>query len=92
MVHISWVHYGLWTSQVKLKDNDYVELDVFNLETTDPTEDKGKKNFEWPSAWEKVKKTEVPKAKGEEDDLQEVKVGQAIEELVHQWLQHKGMT
>jgi hypothetical protein len=25
----------LWTSQVKLKDNDYVELDVFNLETTD---------------------------------------------------------
>jgi hypothetical protein len=58
-------------------DNDYVELDVHNLETTDRTGDEGKKNFEGPSAREKVKKTKVPKARGEEDGLQGVKVGQA---------------
>jgi hypothetical protein len=45
--------------------NDYVELNVHNLETTDRTRDEGKKNFE-----EKVKKSEVPKDKGEEDGLQ----------------------
>jgi hypothetical protein len=50
MVHISWVHYGLWTWQVKLKDNDYVELDALNLETNDRTEDKCKKNFKESSA------------------------------------------
>jgi hypothetical protein len=56
--------------------NDYVELNVHNLETTDRTGDEGK-NFEELSAQEKVKKTEVPKDKGEEDGLQEVKVGKA---------------
>jgi hypothetical protein len=47
------------------------------LEIADRTENKGKKNFEELSVWEKVKKTKVPKARGEEDGLQEVKVGQA---------------
>jgi hypothetical protein len=55
--------------------NDYVELDVHNLDTADQTEDGGKKNFKEPSAREKIKKTEVAKAKGEEDGLKEVKVG-----------------
>ena len=41
---------------------DYMELDVHNLETTGWIEDEGNKNFEEPSAQEKVKKTEVPKA------------------------------
>jgi hypothetical protein len=54
-----------------------VEIDVLDLETIDRTEDEGKKDFKEPSAWENVKKTEVPKAKGEEDGLQEVKVDQA---------------
>jgi hypothetical protein len=58
-------------------DNHYVKLDVHNLETADRTKDEGKKNFEEPSAREKIKKTEVPKARGEEDGLKEVKVGQA---------------
>jgi hypothetical protein len=75
-----------------LKDNEYVELDVLNLETTDRSKDKGKKNFEGPIAREKVKKTEVPKARGEEDGLQEVKVGQVNKELVHRGSQHKDMT
>jgi hypothetical protein len=55
---------------------DYMELDVHNLETTSWIEDEGKKNFEEPSAQENVKKTEVPKARGEENGLQEVKVSQ----------------
>jgi hypothetical protein len=50
-------------------DNNYVELDVPNLETTDQTKDEGKKNFEELSAQEKVKKTVVPKARGKEDGL-----------------------
>jgi hypothetical protein len=66
-----------------LKDHNYVELDVLNLETTGRTEDEGKKNFERPSVWEKVKKIEVSKAKGEEDGLQKVKVRQAEKSLVH---------
>jgi hypothetical protein len=45
MTHTIWVHYGFWTSQVKLKDNDYVELDVLNLEIADQIEDEGKKNL-----------------------------------------------
>jgi hypothetical protein len=53
-----------------------VELDVHNLGTIDRTEDEGKNNFKGPSAQEKVKNTKVPKVKGEEDCLQEVKVGQ----------------
>jgi hypothetical protein len=50
----------------KLKDNDYVELDVSNLEIADRIEDEGKMNFEDSRAWGKVKKTKVPKASGEE--------------------------
>jgi hypothetical protein len=69
-----------------------VELDALILETTDITEDEGKKNFEGSSAHEKVKKNEVPKAKGEEDDMQEVEVGQVKKSLVHRGSQHKYMT
>jgi hypothetical protein len=43
---------------------------VHNLKTTSQAKDGGKKNFEVPSAREKVKETEVPKARGEEEDLQ----------------------
>ena len=41
-----------------------------NSETTDQAKDGGKKSFEVPSAREKVKEAEEPKAKGEEEDLQ----------------------
>jgi hypothetical protein len=40
---------------------------VRSSETTDQTKDGSKKNFEVPSAREKVKEAEEPKAKGEED-------------------------
>jgi hypothetical protein len=36
---------------------------VHNLETASQAKDGGKKNFEVSSAWEKVKKVEVPKAR-----------------------------
>jgi hypothetical protein len=62
-------------------NKDYVELDVHNLETVGRTDDESKTNFEGSSAQEKVKKTEVPKARCEEDGLQEVKVGQV--EQIH---------
>ena len=39
-------------------------------ETTDQAKDGGKKSFEVPSAREKVKEAEEPKAKGEEEGLQ----------------------
>ena len=39
-------------------------------ETTDQAKDGGKKSFEVPSAREKVKVAEEPKAKGEEEGLQ----------------------
>jgi hypothetical protein len=42
-----------------------VETNVLDSETADRTEDEGKKDFKEPSAQEKVKKTEVPKARGE---------------------------
>jgi hypothetical protein len=38
-----------------------VRLDVRNSETTDQAKDGGKKSFEVPSAWEKVKETRNPK-------------------------------
>jgi hypothetical protein len=38
-----------------------VILDVRNLETIDQAKDGGKKIFEVPSAWEKVKETRNPK-------------------------------
>jgi hypothetical protein len=47
-----------------------VRLTVRNSETTDQTKYGGKKSFEVPSAWEKVKEAEEPKAMGEEEDLQ----------------------
>jgi hypothetical protein len=43
---------------------------VHNSETTDQAKDKGKKSFEVPSAREKVKEAEEPKARGKEEDLQ----------------------
>jgi hypothetical protein len=43
---------------------------VRSSETTDQAKDEGKKSFEVASAWEKVKKAEEPKAKGEEEGLQ----------------------
>jgi hypothetical protein len=53
----------------------YVRLSVHNLETTDQAKDGGNKNFDVSSAWEKVKETEVPKARGEENTCK-VKVDQ----------------
>jgi hypothetical protein len=47
-----------------------VILGVRNSETTDQAKDRGKKSFEVPSAREKVKEVEDPKARGEEEDLQ----------------------
>jgi hypothetical protein len=44
-----------------------VRLSVRNSETTNQAKDVGKKSFEVPSAREKVKETEEPKARGEED-------------------------
>jgi hypothetical protein len=43
---------------------------VRNSETTDQAKDGGKKSSEVPSAREKVKEAEEPKATGEEEDLQ----------------------
>jgi hypothetical protein len=44
-----------------------MRLVVRNSETTDQAKDGGNKSFEVPSAWGKVKETEEPKARGEED-------------------------
>ena len=38
-----------------------MRLDVRNSETTDQAKDGGKKSFEVPSAWEKVKETRNPR-------------------------------
>ncbi len=43
---------------------------MHSSETTDQAKDGGKKSFEVPSAREKVKEAEEPKAKGEEEGLQ----------------------
>ena len=40
---------------------------MHNLEMIDHAKEGGKKNFEVPSAREKVKEAKVPKARGEED-------------------------
>jgi hypothetical protein len=45
-----------------------VRLSVHNSETTDQAKDGGKKSFEVPSAWEKVKEVEEPKARSEEEE------------------------
>jgi hypothetical protein len=42
---------------------------VRGLETTSQTKDACKKSFEVPSAREKIKESEEPKARGEEEDL-----------------------
>jgi hypothetical protein len=47
-----------------------VRLGVCNSDTTDQAKDGGKKSFEVPSTREKVKETEEPKDRGEEEDLQ----------------------
>ena len=47
-----------------------VELGEHNLEKIGKAKDGGKKSFEIPSAQEKVKEVKVPKARGEEEDLQ----------------------
>jgi hypothetical protein len=47
-----------------------VRLSVHNSETTDQAKDGGKKSSEVPSARKKVKETDEPKARGEEEDLQ----------------------
>jgi hypothetical protein len=47
-----------------------VRLSVHNSETTDQAKDRGKKSVKVPSAREKVKEIEEPKARGEEEDLQ----------------------
>jgi hypothetical protein len=60
-----------------MMDNDYVELDVHNLETADQTKDKGNKNFEEPKCTGEGQEDWVHKARSEEDGLQEVKVSQA---------------
>ena len=47
-----------------------MRLDVHILDITDQAKDGGKKSFEVPSAQEKVKEADEPKARGEEEDLQ----------------------
>jgi hypothetical protein len=47
-----------------------VRLYVRNSKTTNQAKDEGKKSFKVPSAHEKVKETEEPKDRGEEEDLQ----------------------
>jgi hypothetical protein len=59
----------LWTSQVK-ENIAYARLGMHILDTTDQAKDGGKKSFKVPSAWEKVMEAEEPKARGEEEDLQ----------------------
>jgi hypothetical protein len=54
-----------------------VEINVHVLQTTDQTKDKGRKDLEGPRAREKVKRTQVPKAKVKKMVLLEVKVDQA---------------
>jgi hypothetical protein len=48
----------------------YVRPGVHNMETTSHAKDGGKKHFEVLSAREKVKEAKIPKARGEEEDLQ----------------------
>jgi hypothetical protein len=43
---------------------------VHNSKTTGHSKDGGKESFEVSSAREKVKEAKVPKARGEEEDLQ----------------------
>jgi hypothetical protein len=65
---------------------------VRSSETTDQAKDGGKKSFEVPSAWEKVKEAEEPKAKGEEEDLQKSRVIELRRAMAHQGSPHKDVT
>jgi hypothetical protein len=47
----------------------YVRLSMHILETTHQAKDGGKKTFEVPRAWEKVKEAEEPKSRREGEDL-----------------------
>jgi hypothetical protein len=53
-----------------VKNIAYVILGVHFSETTGQAKDGGKKSFEVPSARDKVKEVEEPKARGEEEDFQ----------------------
>jgi hypothetical protein len=59
-------------------DIDQVGINVHDLETTNWTEDEGKKDFEVPRVREKVKKAEEPKAIEKKRLFQEVKVGEVV--------------
>jgi hypothetical protein len=62
-----WIDYVMdITSNV---EHCLCEIGVRSLETTDQAKDGSKKCFEVPSAWEKVKEAEEPKARVEGDDL-----------------------
>jgi hypothetical protein len=60
-----------------------VRLGVRNSETTDQAKDGGKTSLEVPSAREKVKVTEEPKARGEEEDLQKSRLIELRRVMVH---------
>ena len=61
-------------------------------ETTDQAKDGGKKSFEVPSAREKVKEAEEPKAKGEEESLQSQGVIELRTATAHQGSLYKDVT
>jgi hypothetical protein len=64
-----WNEYGSGHHKLSEGGTMLVELGGHNLETTGQTKDGGKKSFNVSSAREKVKETEVHKARGEEEDL-----------------------
>jgi hypothetical protein len=74
------------------KNIAYVKLDVHILETTGQAKDGGKKSFEEPSAREKVKEVEEPKARGEEEDLQGHGLIELRKDMVHRESLSKDMT
>jgi hypothetical protein len=66
-----------------VKENiTYVRLSVHILKTIGQAKDGGKKSFEVPSAHEKVKEAEEPKARGEED-LQSQGLIELTKDMVH---------
>jgi hypothetical protein len=76
-----------------VKENiSYARLGVHILETIGQAKDGGKKSFEVPSAWEKVKEVEEPKARGEEEDLQSQGLIKLRKDMVHRESQSKDMT
>jgi hypothetical protein len=65
---------------------------VRSSETTDQAKDGGKRSFEVPSAREKVKEAEEPKAKGEEEWLAKSRVIELRRAITHQGSLHKDVT